>query len=96
MTKITIIAKIKIKEEFINEIYPLMVKLHKDTHENDKGCLQYDLHTDINDKNSFVFIETWENNELLNIHMEKEHFKSFAKSIENKIENFEITHLEKI
>ncbi len=96
MSKITIVAKIKIKEEFTNEIYPLLVDLHKNTHKNDHGCIQYDLHKDINDKNSFTFIETWENSEFLDIHMSKEHFQLFVKKTENKLENLDITKLEKI
>lgn len=96
MSKITIVAKITIKEEFTNEVYPLLVNLHTSTLENDDGFIQYDLHKDLDNKNSFTFIETWENNEFLDIHMKKEHFQVFVKNTENKLENLEITKLEKI
>ena len=46
MSKIVIVAKVKIKEEFVSEIYPLLVNLHNSTHKNDEGCIQYDLHKD--------------------------------------------------
>ncbi len=95
MSKIVIVAKVKIKEEFVSEIYPLLVNLHNSTHKNDEGCIQYDLHKDLEDKNSFTFIETWENAELLDAHMQKEHFVSFVKSVEDKLENLEISKLEK-
>lgn len=95
MSKVVIVAKVKIKEEFVSEIYPLLESLHKSTHENDFGCIQYDLHKDLEDKNSFTFIETWENAEVLDAHMQKEHFISFVKSVENKLENLEINKLEK-
>lgn len=96
MSKITIVAKITIKEEFISEVYPLLVNLHNSTLKNDHGFIQYDLHKDLDDKNSFVFIESWKNNEFLDIHMRTEHFQSFVKNTENKLENLDITKLEKI
>lgn len=95
MPKIVIVAKVTIKEEFTSEVYPLLVELHKKTHANDEGCIQYDLHKDLENENSFTFIETWENAELLDTHMQKEHFLSFVKSVENKLENLEINKLEK-
>ncbi len=42
MKNIVIIAKIKIKEEFKNEIYGELVKLYEATHKCDEGCIQYD------------------------------------------------------
>lgn len=95
MAQIVIVAKVTIKEEFIQEVYPLLESLHKSTHANDFGCIQYDLHKDLENPNSFTFVETWENTELLDAHMQKEHFLSFVKNVENKLENLEISKLEK-
>ena len=95
MSQIVIVAKVTIKEEFTQEVYPLLETLHKQTHANDFGCRQYDLHKDLENPNSFTFIETWENMELLDTHMQKEHFLSFVKKVENKLENLEISKLEK-
>lgn len=96
MEQIVIIAKIKIKEEFRAEVVPALIQLHGLTHQNDKGCLQYDMHRDYEDKNTYIFIETWESEKLLNEHMKKEHFLSFIKTTEHKIENLEINKLEKL
>jgi quinol monooxygenase YgiN len=96
MSKVVIVAKIKVKEEFKEEIYSNLAELHKNTHFFDKGCLQYDLHKDLDDVNSFVFIETWENQDLLDAHMTTDHFLSFVRKVEDKLENLEITKLEKI
>ena len=96
MSNVVIIAKIKVKEEFKEEIYTSLVELHKSTHTLDKGCLQYDLHKDIDDANSFVFIETWENQELLDAHMATDHFLAFVKKVEDKLQNLEISKLEKL
>ena len=95
MAQIVIVAKVTIKEEFTSEIYPLLVDLHKSTHLNDFGCIQYDLHKDLENENCFTFIETWENSKLLDDHMQKEHFLFFVKSVENKLEKLEISKLEK-
>jgi len=95
LSQIVIVAKVTIKEEFTNEVYPLLESLHKSTHANDFGCIQYDLHKDLENPNSFTFVETWENADLLDAHMQKEHFLSFVKSVEDKLENLEISKLEK-
>lgn len=96
MSKIVIVAKVKIKEEFKDEVLKELLDLHKSTHALDAGCLQYDLHVDLEDINCFTFIETWENEELLTQHSTKAHFLSFVKKIEGKLESFEISKLEKL
>jgi quinol monooxygenase YgiN len=96
MTNVVIVAKVKIKEEFKEEILEELKQLHKSTHALDLGCLQYDLHKDLDDENSFVFVETWENQELLDAHMATNHFLIFVKKVENKLENLEISKLEKL
>jgi quinol monooxygenase YgiN len=96
MSKVVIVAKIKIKEEFKDEILNELKELHKSTHAFDSGCLQYDLHKNLEDSSSFTFVETWENQELLDEHMTKEHFFAFVKKVEDKLENLEISKLEKL
>lgn len=96
MSNVVIVAKVKIKKEFKEEVYTNLVELHKSTHTLDIGCLQYDLHKDLDDENSFVFIETWENQDLLDAHMSTEHFLTFVKKVEDKLENLDITKLEKL
>jgi quinol monooxygenase YgiN len=88
-----IVANIKVKEEFTQEIYKELLKIHQATHANDKGCIQYDLHRSIDDKNSFTFIETWETGLDLDEHMKQEHFLSFVKNAEGKLESLEINKL---
>ncbi len=93
MKNIVIIATLKIKKEFKDEVYHELVKLHEATHKYDKGCIQYDLHRDIDDENSFTFIETWENKEFLSAHEKKEHFQNFVSNIEKKIDSLTINKL---
>jgi quinol monooxygenase YgiN len=96
LEEIVIVANIKVKEEFKDEVYSELIKLYKSTHKYDEGCIQYELHKDLSDKNSFSFVETWENPEFLALHEQKEHFKTFVAKIENKIENLTISKLEKL
>ncbi|MDD2894380.1 MAG: putative quinol monooxygenase [Aliarcobacter sp.] len=96
MKNIVIIATIKVKDGFKDEVYNELVKLHKATHELDEGCIQYDLHKDLADENSFTFVETWQSAGFLVLHEEKEHFKTFVSNIENKIDGLTINKLEKL
>ncbi|CAM3462507.1 putative quinol monooxygenase [Arcobacter aquimarinus] len=96
MKNIVIVATIKVKKGFKDEVYNELLQLHKATHEFDEGCIQYDLHKDLTDEDSFTFVETWENQELLSLHETKEHFKNFVSKIENKIDGLTINKLEKL
>ena len=95
MSNIVLVVKIKVKEEFVEEVYPFMKALHKLTHELDAGCIQYDLHKVKEQEGIFCFIETWENQESLDAHMGKEHFKNFMEYSDGKIEDMKIDFLEK-
>lgn len=88
--QIGVVAKFRVKKEYLEEVYNEIVTLHKLTHELDSGCIQYDLTQDIDDEQTFIFVETWENSECLVEHSQKEHFKNFMESIENKVEDVQI------
>ncbi len=96
MNRVVVIAKIKIKEEFYLDVYKELLLIYKHTHENDEGCIQYDLHNDLDDKHTFIFVETWENKTYLDEHMKQKHFLNFIKEISSKIESLEVNKLLKI
>ena len=96
MSKIVLVVNIKIKKEFIGKVVEEFKTIHKLTHELDEGCIQYDYHKVQDKEDSYVFIETWESQELLDIHMQKEHFTNFFATTEGMIENIEMTPLQKI
>jgi len=96
MENVIIIAKVKIKEAYVSEVFKELVILHKQTHEYDKGCIQYDLHKNYDSNNSYTFVETWENQNFLDEHEKKEHFINCVQNIESKLESFEIQKLEKM
>lgn len=96
MKNIVIVATVKVKDEFKDEVYSELLKLHESTHKHDEGCIQYDLHKDLDDKNSFTFVETWENAKYLDEHMKKEHFLQFVQFVDGKLESMDIQKLEKV
>lgn len=96
MANIIVVANLKVKSEFRDEVHKELITLHTQTHKNDKGCIQYDLHENLENADSFTFIETWENAELLGAHMQTEHFVSFMKNTENKIKTSTISKLKKV
>lgn len=95
MSQIILVVNVKVKKECIDEAYTYMKALHQLTHDFDKGCIQYDLHRVKDTSNEFCFIETWENQEALDAHMQKEHYKSFKAFMEDKIEDIQLTFLDK-
>lgn len=96
MSEVVVVAKFRVKENFLDEVYAEVVELYKKTHANDKGCIQYDFHKDLNDKYSFTFVETWASMDALSKHEQKEHFLTCIQNINDKLENITIDKLEKI
>ena len=47
----------------------------------EKGCINYTLHMDPNDKGRFMFYENWESKELWDDHLETAHIKAFGDNV---------------
>ena len=86
MPKLTIVADIRVKPEFREEIQAGLEALIPPTLA-EAGCLQYDLHFDNEDPYHFLFYENWESRELWLAHMETEHIKAFQVASEGKMED---------
>lgn len=56
------------------------------TLKNDKGCKGYDFFASATRPDVFMFCETWESSELLDIHTRAEHFKLHVGAIESVAE----------
>lgn len=95
MSNVILSVKLKVKEDLVEEVYTFMKALVKLTKEEDKGCLQYDLHKVVGKNDEFCFIETWENQECLDEHCKKDHFINFMEYAEDKILEKEVSILEK-
>ena len=49
------------------------------------GCISYELFASTQDKDVLVMFEQWENREVLETHMQSEHFKAFGAAIKDMI-----------
>jgi len=96
MKHVVVIATLTLKNTDAEVGFKDLQILHKATHHEDKGCLQYDLHKDMEKENTYVFVETWESEALLAEHMGKAHFKAFQVALDGKVESRSIQKLEKI
>lgn len=87
---IGVVAQFRVKKEFLEEVYEQLVILHTATHANDEGCIKYDLHQDIEDEQTFIFVETWESADALSLHEQKEHFNTCIGNIQDKLESIDV------
>ena len=74
---ITIVAKSLIKQGRIEE-YKLLTDRLINESRKEKGCISYNLYQDINNCNILTFIEEWEDEEVIKIHNNSEHFTSIV------------------
>lgn len=87
---IIVTAKITAKYDARNKIILKAEELIRLTR-LESGCISYDLFTSTEDDNILLMFEKWENQDVLNSHMQTEHFTEFNKSIANLLEkNLEI------
>lgn len=74
---IIIVAKSIIKAGKSEEFKELAKELVTESRK-EKGCIAYNLHQDLNDKNIMTFIEEWESKEAIEIHNKSVHFTSIV------------------
>jgi quinol monooxygenase YgiN len=77
---IVVTAKMKVKPDFKNQFMIETEPLIKHSR-SEKGCLSYNLYTDIDDPNQLVMLEFWEDMDSLDSHMDSVHFKAFGNAI---------------
>lgn len=96
MKHVVVVATLSLKDGQNEGVLEALKALHKATHQEDEGCLQYDLHKENEKENTYVFVETWKSEALLNEHMGKAHFKAFQVALAGKVESMTIQKLDKI
>lgn len=84
---IGVIAILKAKQNHQKSLFEKLQYLHEMTHKHDEGCIQYDLHQDLENKDTFIFVETWQNAEYLAQHQIKEHYLESLQQIEDLVES---------
>ncbi|PIE73241.1 MAG: antibiotic biosynthesis monooxygenase [Deltaproteobacteria bacterium] len=92
MAKLTIVASITAKADTIESVKKELLKLIAPTRA-EQGCISYDLHQDNENPAHFLFFENWESKELLQAHMESQHFKDFAAATEGAIDKFVVNEM---
>ncbi len=92
---LTIIAMPTADENRLTEIKSAMLELVEQTL-NEEGCIRYELHQNNEESNRFIFVETWENRELWQKHMNGAAIKEFNQKIAGGITGFELYELSQI
>lgn len=83
--KIHITAIIKAKTEYREQVKAVLLNMVSET-KKEPACLQYDLHQDISDLNTFVFYEIWTDQQGLDSHNQQPYIKEFGTLIDVKLQ----------
>lgn len=83
--KIYLTAIIKSKPEYTTEVLAQLQDMVINSR-TESACLQYDLHRDIDDENTFVFYEIWQTAEELAAHNEQPYIKAFGAIVNEKLQ----------
>ncbi|MBI5458388.1 putative quinol monooxygenase [Methanobacterium sp.] len=77
---IIVTATITAKPGKRNEIISKSNDLIKSTR-LEPGCINYNLYASTENEDALVMVEQWENKEVLDTHMQTDHFKAFGVAI---------------
>ncbi|MGB6128936.1 MAG: putative quinol monooxygenase [Psychrilyobacter sp.] len=77
---IAMVVQIIAEKNDIQKIKEIAEKLVIET-KKEKGCIEYDFYTSIEDTTSMSFIEKWETKDDLENHLNSEHFKKLYPEI---------------
>lgn len=84
MSKLNIVAIFTIKAEFKSEFQQEFTKI-VNASRLEEGCVRYELNQDIQDPNTYIFIETWASQSAFDQHNAGANFQHFAKFIDGKV-----------
>ncbi|KZX14924.1 putative quinol monooxygenase [Methanobrevibacter filiformis] len=79
---IFVLAKMVIKNSRNNEFLKATENLIEKTR-LETGNISYNLYADTEENNVFMMVEQWENNELLDKHLNTDHFKDFEEEVKD-------------
>ncbi|WP_273837698.1 putative quinol monooxygenase [Providencia rettgeri] len=95
MSEIRIVATIIAKDNEV-EFVKSAAKSIVEPSNRDEGCLQYELHQDNANPNTFVFFEIWQDQQSLDKHNATQHLQDFIKKVEGKINLLDVKLISKI
>lgn len=79
---INLTVVLKSKEEFTGKVKELLENLVENSRK-ESGCLQYDLHQNIENPDVFIFHEVWENKEIFDVHNSQQYITAFFEMAPN-------------
>lgn len=92
MSKLTIVANIKVNPDKIDLVKGELLKLI-DITRAEEGCINYDLHQDNDNPAHFLFYENWESRELWQAHMGAPHLAAYMKATDGAVEEFIVNEM---
>lgn len=93
MKELKIIATIVAKAECDKEVYASLLKVVEGTR-TESGNISYVLHRDINAPLKYVMLEHWSSQDAINLHNSSDHFQTFVKEIDGKIDSIDVVTVE--
>jgi quinol monooxygenase YgiN len=69
-------GKAEKRDEFLAVIGPLVKASNEES-----GCISYRFYEDPLAPNEFIFVEEWESQESLDLHLKEPHFEDFARQL---------------
>lgn len=95
MAKLTVVAKVVAKKDYIELVKTELLKLIAPTRKED-GCIEYCLHQGNDDPAVFIFYETWESEACLARHMDSDHFKNYVSAVDGIIDEKVVNKMTRI
>ncbi|MNJ91902.1 putative monooxygenase [compost metagenome] len=78
-------ATLTSKPEFTEEVKAFLQHMVTESRK-DEGCILYNLHQGMDDKNLFIFQEIWESKAALDEHNRQPHIAEFLELAETKLQ----------
>ena len=75
-----VIGRVRCDAERRGELVPLLEKMQSDSRQED-GCIRYGFFSAVEDENSFVAVEEWEDRDALDKHFAQEHLREFGRKL---------------
>lgn len=95
MSQIKIVATIKVKEQYHQDVLKALHDVVDGTR-TEAGNISYELHVDTKNPLSYVFIEVWESQDAISKHNESAHFNKFKSDIDGKIDGLDIALIKSV
>ncbi|MGI4728745.1 MAG: putative quinol monooxygenase [Janthinobacterium lividum] len=93
---LNVIAKVTAQTEHLEAVKTALEAVLEPVR-NEEGCLSYNLHQDIKDKNLFFFYESWDSMHHLEEHRMKPHMVHLGEQIKGLLEkHMEVNLMDKL